>query len=333
MAESKQMENLCYRAISGQILPDEQAKLDNWLNEEPSHRQYLTALQKAWNLTAERPKTDFRPEVDGAWHQFERQYLSDSLKTSSKTGLVRFIEVLFFPKVRPVIAVALGVLLVAVLVLRLPNWVNPKQTLEARRGETHTFELADGSVVQLNAESALTIPKQFSGAERVVRLSGEAFFKVKSMDAPFTVKTKHGRTTVLGTQFNVVDRGEQTRVVVKEGLVQLESDGYVLIRQGEMSWVKTGKKPAPPTRTDVSQELAWLDGRFVFDRTPFPEVIETLNRRFDVNIFLEDASLENRKLTAEFEKQSLDSILQYVCLAFQTRFEKRENGYQVGSEK
>lgn len=330
MKKTEQMEILCFREISGQISTDEKQQLEKWLSESTENRRQFDSLKQTWDQTAEPQEEQFSADVDSAWKQFENSYLSS--EESKESGFSVLIAKLAGNRFKPAFAIAFTVILIAVIVWGGLQQLNFMTTIQVARGERETVQLPDGSTVMLNADSELRYSsKHFSSGKRELALRGEAFFDVQSAEgATFSVKTEHGTTTVLGTQFNVLDRGEKTRVVVKEGLVQLEANGFVRIRGGEMSWVEAGSNPADPQSIDISDELAWLDRRFVFNRTPFSHVIETLNRQFDVNITLKDDRLKNRKLTAEFEKQSLDSILQYVCLAFQTRYVKKEKTYQVG---
>ena len=92
-------------------------------------------------------------------------------------------------------------------------------------GEWKTITLPDGSVVELNANSLLTITKHWSeNNNRTVWLTGEAFFKVKkipSTKCKFIVKTKDLKVEILGTSFNVNSRFDQTEVFLEEGKVKL----------------------------------------------------------------------------------------------------------------
>ena len=69
---------------------------------------------------------------------------------------------------------------------------------------TKSFRLSDGTVVWLNSRSTLRYPNKFSGTERRVELTGEAFFEVAPDESmPFIVNTDQYDIRVLGTKFNV----------------------------------------------------------------------------------------------------------------------------------
>lgn len=67
-----------------------------------------------------------------------------------------------------------------------------------------SVKLADGTKVMLGAGSKLTYPQKFSGSNREVKLSGQAFFNVSpDKSHPFIVKTKKMDVTVMGTSFEI----------------------------------------------------------------------------------------------------------------------------------
>lgn len=70
--------------------------------------------------------------------------------------------------------------------------------------EIRTLTLPDGTQVQLNSQSTLLYPQNFTGKDRSVFLIGEANFKVKpDKKHPFIVKSNDFQVTALGTEFNV----------------------------------------------------------------------------------------------------------------------------------
>ncbi len=63
-------------------------------------------------------------------------------------------------------------------------------TLSTANGEQYHVILPDGTNVWLNAASSLKYPITFTGNERLVELTGEAYFEVThNKDKPFKVKT------------------------------------------------------------------------------------------------------------------------------------------------
>jgi transmembrane sensor len=91
-------------------------------------------------------------------------------------------------------------------------------------GGWRKLELPDGSVVQLNTDSAVEV--LYTAAERRVRLTrGEAFFSVARNSArPFWVEARTVAVRAVGTAFNVRHRAEAIEVLVTEGKVRVDSD-------------------------------------------------------------------------------------------------------------
>ncbi|CAN0378588.1 unnamed protein product, partial [Ectocarpus sp. 4 AP-2014] len=89
--------------------------------------------------------------------------------------------------------------------------------------ETTNFSLPDNSEITVNADSKIAYNKEKWNKNRKLSLDGEAFFKV-AKGAKFEVKTDIGTVTVLGTRFNVKQRGKLLEVQCFEGLVNVTID-------------------------------------------------------------------------------------------------------------
>ena len=88
---------------------------------------------------------------------------------------------------------------------------------------------AGGGIVYLHPGSRLVFPASFEGDQRVVKLEGEAYFKVaKDASLPFVVMTEHFETTVLGTEFNIKtgnsEQGTAAELTLVSGSVAFKSN-------------------------------------------------------------------------------------------------------------
>uniref|UniRef100_UPI00286D4D9E FecR family protein n=1 Tax=Phenylobacterium sp. TaxID=1871053 RepID=UPI00286D4D9E len=97
----------------------------------------------------------------------------------------------------------------------------PTQTYVTVKGEHRTVRLADGSVLDLNAGSALSVT--LARRERqVILLQGEAVFDVAPDKArPFLIAAGDRTVRVVGTRFDVRRRDGQLSVTVERGLVEV----------------------------------------------------------------------------------------------------------------
>ncbi|GAF02724.1 FecR domain-containing protein [Saccharicrinis fermentans] len=101
-------------------------------------------------------------------------------------------------------------------------------TLKIPRGGEFFIELSDKSKVWLNSETTLRYPVSFTNKQRVVELTGEAYFEVsKDTKRPFIVISNNHTVQVLGTQFNISSYPEEADI--KTTLVQ----GSVKVKAGD----------------------------------------------------------------------------------------------------
>lgn len=151
--------------------------------------------------------------------------------------------------------------------------------------------LSDGSLVWLNAGSAITYPVIFTGNERKVTITGEAFFDVKSdHQKKFMVEKDNMVVEVLGTEFNVnaYDDEENIKVTLMEGSVSI-SDGTESrkIVPGQQALLgKTGLTVR--NKVNLDAVMAWKNGRFVFEEENIHSVMRQLSRWYDVEVNYED---------------------------------------------
>lgn len=156
--------------------------------------------------------------------------------------------------------------------------------------EKKELMLADGSRVLLNVASTLKYPETFSGPERVVELSGEAYFEVKPNAAqPFRVLIKDAEVDVLGTSFNVSAYKDEPvcKTTLIDGSVRMLSGSAQKVlspgQQGIITYASTGDIRIVP-RVDVGDVMAWKTGYFVFRDEDFQVVARVLERYYNVEI-------------------------------------------------
>jgi len=169
--------------------------------------------------------------------------------------------------------------------------------------------LTDGTEVHLNSGSSLSYPGKFDGELRRVTLSGEGFFKVKSdKKHPFIVKTADFDVEATGTQFNVCtyDNDPFSSATLAEGLVKVRmknTNQLFTVKPGEKLKLNRTKQSFNQTVTDIESELAWKDGEFIFKSIPFPELVQRLERWYDVKLTWSGKNLETFSYTGRFKNQ------------------------------
>ena len=163
-------------------------------------------------------------------------------------------------------------------------------------GGIYSLVLADGTRVHLNSGSSLEFPSRFARERRTVRISGEAYFEVAgNAEWPFVVETGEMGVRVLGTEFNVKsyadEPGVQTTLV--EGSVAILRGGKAVrtLEPGEQSYYEKGAGSVTVERVDTEVFTAWKDGIFYFKDMPLEEILRTLARWYDVEVFYANAGV------------------------------------------
>jgi transmembrane sensor len=120
-------------------------------------------------------------------------------------------------------------------------------TIATPRGGQYQVILPDGTKVWLNAASSLRFPTFFTGKNREVEITGEAYFEVtKNPAMPFKVKTNRAQIEVLGTHFNVMAYDdEKMKTTLLEGAVNISSGNFsARLKPGQQAQIKAnGPKP------------------------------------------------------------------------------------------
>jgi transmembrane sensor len=178
------------------------------------------------------------------------------------------------------------------------------------RGGQYQLTLPDGSQVWLNAESSITYPTAFTGKERRVTITGEAYFEVaKDKSKKFIVTSsfsllpssneKQGlQIEVLGTHFNVNTYKEEPtkNITLLEGSVRITSVSLPPSlksvhtnltlkpgQQGQLSDTRLSLAANP----DVEQVIAWKNGEFNFNNKTLDESLRQIARWYDVEVIYE----------------------------------------------
>jgi len=166
-------------------------------------------------------------------------------------------------------------------------------TLRTPRGGTYQLSLPDGSKVWLNAGSAVSYPVAFTGRERLVELTGEAYFQVAPhADMPFKVKVNDKQVIeVLGTSFNVMAYEDERYIstTLLQGAVRVTLNGKQVVlqpgQQAKAAEAQLSVKTLDPN--GISKAIAWKEGRFNFQDATLQEIMRQLSRWYDIEVVYE----------------------------------------------
>ncbi len=185
-------------------------------------------------------------------------------------------------------------------------------------GEKTTIELPDASTVVVNALSEISYSKNQWKSKREVQLEGEAFFKVAE-GARFDVVTPVGTVSVVGTRFNVKQRGDYFEVECFEGVVEvITRDVSEQLEAGARFRLSKG---IPTLGKTMYTNPQWTKNLSSFDRVPLAEVIAELERQYNIEVRLENVEVE-QLFTGGFGHNSLEDALDAIS-------QPMELGYRI----
>lgn len=365
---------LLAKYLFGECTEDEEKSVRAWIERDPKRialmRQLRRALQnqedpsssERWNTDAlwERVRERTQPEEGGADASLSSSPSSTTVPCAERRRETRSRDRRRLRKrhrlsSRQIVwGGAIALLLVITLVgtlwqRRAPDpglrtaSVKEADTFTTEKSERAIIRLTDGTRVQLNVDSRLTVPPDFGQQTRSIELEGEAFFEVATDSTrPFIVQSGEVTTRVLGTAFdvNAYPEDEETQVAVSEGKVSLETEASEGRdgegdRAGEEGVVLTKQQVARITNNgnqiirqdfNMRNHLAWMDGELVLNKAPFGRVVHKLERWYDLEISLElgKRGAPEGHLNARFsEGQDLEEVLEVVTTAFQTTYERQ----------
>jgi transmembrane sensor len=208
------------------------------------------------------------------------------------------------------------------------NQENQINTLSTARGEVYQLRLPDGSRVWINSASSISyntnLNNQQRGGQRIVRLSGEAYFEIaKDKKHPFVVKTTGQQVEVLGTHFNIsaYPSDKFTHTTLVEGVVKVSnaSESRLLKPNQQAELAGSGLKV---TDINAAYEVGWKDGVFVFNYEPLEAVMTKISRWYDLKIVYVDSSVKEELFFGTVSKfEQLSKALNMLARTEVVRFE------------
>ena len=190
-------------------------------------------------------------------------------------------------------------------------------------GEQKIIELPDGSQVTMNSKSLIEFNPDSWESNRILKLSGEAYFKVKK-GSQFTVNTDNGNVIVLGTEFNVNSSENYFEVICYEGKVKVEKN--------TKEYILTPGKTVRKYNNNLIEEYitnknfpAWTKGESSFISVPLEFVIASIEKQYNLVVLADDID-KTRVYTGSFTHNNLDLALASVFKTMNIKYLKKDNG-------
>lgn len=203
------------------------------------------------------------------------------------------------------------------------------------KGEKARILFQDGSEAFLNADTRIRYPKKFGLRKRTVQLQGEAYFNVAhNKYRPFIVETTNSSVEVLGTSFNVkaYHEDETTDVTLDEGSIVFHSshNKYQLKPGQQIAYDKESGALTVRNLRNSAYNSLWISNVFYFNDTPLKQIIQILERNFNVEFTVKDIHALDYSYTIITEMKNIEDILLELEKIAPVKFNLQKNGiYEI----
>jgi transmembrane sensor len=331
------------RHHAGESVGDEARRVAAWLDANPADAAMLAALD-AIVATRAGALSAAEPDVEAALRNVRaRMHAADAARvipfpgpgaaTGRPSPVRRWIT--------GGIAAAAAVTALAVGLARRPTDPAAAGTPRGAAGSVivtavgvrDSVRLADGTRVILGPSSRLAVSPGYDHGAREVTLDGQAWLSVRHDAAqPFTVHAGNAVVRDVGTEFTVVTSGAGTSAVsvaVAQGSVELRgasaASAPVTLTAGDRAEVGADGRISAERGRASDEDLSWTRGRLVFRETRMDRVRDDVRRWYGVELRLADSSLLARRITASFDGEPVDRVLQVIALALGGEVERHDS--------
>ena len=318
------------------LTADEARAFGAWIAAHPEHEQLLDIARVFDRALADVPSMRAYDE----WVKpslYERMAMAvDDVRSSAPR---MFSKMRFWPAT--VGAAAIAISLTAIVVLPALNSHAPQrpepQSIETRIAEIRDVRLPDGSVITIDAGSAVVV--DYSQSERKLVLSrGGAFFSVaRDTERPFIVVAANKRIRVLGTKFEVSLDTASVDVAVAEGRVEFSSTETVtahedestharILLAGQMATAQKSGGIGEVVAIDIDDVGAWRRGELTWAEAPLQDIIADLNRYADPGVVLEADGVADLEFTLGVRTDDIAGAVDLIAASLELEVERRPDG-------
>jgi transmembrane sensor len=302
----------------GAVPAQERAAFVVWLKSSPIHvEEYLRTTAASRNLQAAAAAMEVDIDALLAEARAEDQDRVVSLWKRLRADSIGSRPHWWIPprNVAAVAAAALLALVGTVWVLRDLQRPSFESYLATSHGEQRRWALPDGTELNLNSDSAVTV--RYTAGERLIRLErGQALFHVaRESGRRFRVVAGETAVTAVGTRFDVYRKPATTVITVVEGKVEVSVDDAQAtpLGAGEQATVDRTTRKITRSTVNAEQVAAWTLGQIAFDQRPLGEVAEEFNRYGTIPIVIESDTLRALRISGVFDAHDTESFIAFVA--------------------
>lgn len=314
---------LIVKYITRQANQEETAMAKYLINSSKAHEAFYAAYYETWQKSLYYNIESI--DANKAYSNFLAAAAQEETKKPQPSVILRRLAIAAFV----LLVCAFGIYFYDIRTnLNLSPQGLAESEVNVPKGSTRKIVLPDGTKVSINAGSTLKFDKGFGNSSRTVYLDGEAYFDIADHDVPFIVKTSHHVIKDIGTIFNVkayADDLEFETAVIEgevsiEGRLSLNSDNKETVSVKRQQVLKLNYAPviiSGQSKKDVTDLIeakvqkvnssqleaytGWTEDLLVFEGKTFHEITKIMERRYDVEIVMNDVKLKNYSYTGSFK--------------------------------
>jgi len=293
-----------------------------WRAVDPEREAAFRSAWRAWHAIGDTPiarSNDWREEA-AALHR----------SPTARLARVARSRTFWFAAPTALAASIAALLMMPQIQGTAPN-VQPELKVATAVAETRTLSLDDGSRVTVGAHSGVDVAYA-PEARRVTLNSGQAYFEVAhDPTRPFIVLAGNAEIRVTGTKFDVTRIGDDVRVSVREGRVEVRRlsasaatpEQVLIAGQRSVLVADAGFRPAQPVAVPAGE---WRTGRLYYADAPLSEILADAQRYSAVRIRVADDRVANMRLTASFRADDMNHFVSDIEAALPVTAERGPDG-------
>lgn len=305
------------RFLSKRFSVDTEEKVQKWIIKDENTEEKEQASLEYWD--------ELNPSADADTYS-ALQRVNERIGYSRKKA----VKIPLCKKVRRIAAVLVPLLILAGSYLYYSSTTSNMIEVTVAYGEQNHLFLPDSSEIWLNAGTTIRYHEKFDDDQRKVYLNGEACFSVtRDEERPFVVETERLSVKVLGTKFNVKAYTEDKKIMttLTSGKVEVcvENDTRILNPNEQLTYnlitSDLDVNEVPSNETD-----SWISGQLIFNNAPLNDILQTLERRFNISITNKTQISESNSYTIKFlQNESPEEILNILREVVGFTYQKEDN--------
>lgn len=322
------------RFLSGNCTPEEDVRISGLIATNKQYSSYYRQLSGLWSrFETKTGQTGFDAE---AAFILVKEKINKLPQQQVHKPVMRALP---FTRWSYYVAGAAALFIIGLVLLNTITFQKPFDTLATGNAAIAPLSLSDGSQLFLNSHSSVKFPEKFGSTSREVYFWGEAFFEIVPDAArPFTIDMGEAKVKVLGTSFNIkaYQADDNVEVTVNSGKVlfyRADESGRILdqvslVKSEKGIFSKSSGKFWKSINLDLNY-LSWKTGILTFNETSLDKVLGDVSRKYGVRFKYDGTDVSSLKLTATFDNETLDSVLEIIQLVHHLKFIPNGKDYLV----